>query len=60
LVLRFGGWESAIRILPIDLAAKPGPVGIITLKNRTLTPVALLFIDCARELAKPRAVLKGR
>jgi hypothetical protein len=23
------------------------------LKNRTLTPVAQLFIDCAREVAKP-------
>jgi hypothetical protein len=31
------------------------PNGIVTLKNRTLSPVAQLFIDCAREIAKPLA-----
>jgi hypothetical protein len=30
-----------------------GPVEIVTLKNRTLSPVARLFIDGAREVAKP-------
>ena len=58
-VLRFGGWERSIKVLPIDLAAS-GPVGIITLKNRTLTPVAQLFIDCAREVAKPMAKPRRR
>jgi DNA-binding transcriptional LysR family regulator len=58
-VLRFSGWESAIKVLPIDLAAS-GPVGIITLKNRTLTPAAQLFIDCAREVAKPLALTRRR
>jgi DNA-binding transcriptional LysR family regulator len=47
-VRRFGGWERSIKVLPIDLAAKLGTVGIVTLRNRTLTPVAQLFIDCAR------------
>jgi DNA-binding transcriptional LysR family regulator len=55
-VLRFGGRERAIKVLPIDLATKPGAIGIITLKNRTLTPVAHLFIDCAREVGKPMAM----
>jgi DNA-binding transcriptional LysR family regulator len=59
-VLRFGGWEGAIKVLPIDLATKAGAVGIITLKNRTLTPVAQLFIDCAREVAKPIAMTRRR
>jgi DNA-binding transcriptional LysR family regulator len=59
-VLRFGGWERAIKVLPIDLATKAGAVGIITLKNRTLTPVAQLFIDCAREVAKPMAMPRRR
>jgi DNA-binding transcriptional LysR family regulator len=58
-VLRFGGWESAIKILPIALATSPGAVGIVTLKNRTLTPVAQLFIDCSREVAKPLATGKS-
>lgn len=59
-VLRFGGWERSIKVLPIDLAAASGPVGIITLKNRTLTPAAQLFIDCAREVAKPMAKPRRR
>jgi DNA-binding transcriptional LysR family regulator len=59
-VLRFGGWERAIKVLPIDLATKAGAIGIITLKNRTLSPVAQLFIDCAREVAKPMAMPRRR
>ena len=27
--------------------------GVMTLTNRTRTPVTQLFIDCAREVAKP-------
>jgi hypothetical protein len=34
------------------------PVGIITLKKRTLSPVARLFIEQAREVAKPLSRLK--
>jgi len=26
--------------------------GVVTLKNRSLSPVALLVVDCAREVAK--------
>jgi hypothetical protein len=55
----FTGWDTAIKTLPIDLAPSPHPLGIITLKNRTLTPVAQLFIDCAREVAKPLAAGKS-
>jgi hypothetical protein len=36
------------------------PIGIITLKNRTLGPVARLFIEQAREVAKPLAARKQR
>jgi hypothetical protein len=31
------------------------PIGIVTLKNRTLGPVARLFVEHAREVAKPLA-----
>jgi hypothetical protein len=31
---------------------KPRPIGIVTLKNRTLNPAAQLFINCAREVVK--------
>ena len=30
----------------------PRPVAVVTLRNRTLSPVAQLFIDCARKLTK--------
>jgi DNA-binding transcriptional LysR family regulator len=58
-VLRFGGRDLAIKALPVNLLATQWPVGIVTLKNRTLTPVAQLFIDCAREAAKPLATGKS-
>lgn len=41
-----------LKPLPVELAATRRQVGIVTLKNRTLSPVAELFIDCARETAK--------
>jgi DNA-binding transcriptional LysR family regulator len=47
--------RPGIKVLPVKLQYASVPVGIITLKNRTLSPVAQLFIDEARELAKPLA-----
>jgi hypothetical protein len=38
--------------LPIDLPTTRRPIGIITLKKRSVSPVAQLFIACAREVAK--------
>ena len=57
--IRFAGRDMAIKALPIDLPDIRIPVGIVTLKNRTLTPVARLFIDCAREIARPIARAKS-
>jgi DNA-binding transcriptional LysR family regulator len=42
-----------VRVLPVNLHHARAPIGIITLKNRTLSPVARLFIETAREVAKP-------
>ena len=50
-VLQFPGANQSLRRLPIDLAETRRPIAIITLRNRTLNPVAQLFIDGARELA---------
>ena len=41
--------------MPVKLQYTRVPVGIVTLKNRTLSPVAQLFIDHARDVAKPLA-----
>jgi DNA-binding transcriptional LysR family regulator len=45
---RIAATDMPIKALPINLSETQRPVRIITLKNRTLTPVAQLFIDCAR------------
>jgi LysR family pca operon transcriptional activator len=44
--------------LPVDLPIPRAPIGIVTLKNRTLNPVAQLFVEYAREVAKPLAKKK--
>src|SRR5450631_1376178 len=48
-----------LSVLPIELSMTRVPVGIVILKNRTLSPVARLFIETAREVAKPLAKRKG-
>ena len=58
VALRFASSGMTIKALPIDLPAMQGAVGIVTLRNRTLSPAAQLFIDCAREIANP--VTRGR
>lgn len=55
LVQRFGRERRFLKVLPIELPRWRSPVAVITLKNRTLSPVAKLFIDCAREVAMPLA-----
>jgi DNA-binding transcriptional LysR family regulator len=55
VMLHFSAKRLGLRILPVDLPFKPWPVGIITLKNRTLSPVAQLFIESARKIVKPFA-----
>jgi len=51
-VVRFNLNGSALKVLPINLPTTRRSIGVITLKNRTLSPVAKLFIDCAHEAAK--------
>jgi DNA-binding transcriptional LysR family regulator len=41
-----------LKILPIDFPSSRWPVAIVTLKERTLSPVVERFIDCSREVAK--------
>ena len=47
-----------LKILPVELPMAHVPVGIVTLKNRTLSPVAKLFIQHAHEAAKALAKRK--
>ena len=57
-VLRFPAKHPFIRKLAVELPITSAPIGILTLKNRVRSPAAQLFIDCAREVAKPLAKRK--
>src|SRR5580704_10992168 len=54
-VMRFGGKDMKLKILPVKVAAPPSPVGFITIKDRTLTPLAERFIACTRKVAGSNA-----
>ena len=53
--LRFSPRSLEVKVLPVELPMAPLPNGIVIPKTRALSPVAQLFIDCAREVAKPLA-----
>jgi DNA-binding transcriptional LysR family regulator len=54
-MLKVPGRYPALKALPVTLPNTRNPIGIITLKNRTLTPLAQLFIENIRAIAKPMA-----
>jgi DNA-binding transcriptional LysR family regulator len=56
--IRFSAKQLPLKVLPVDLPAKSMPVVIVTMKNRTLSPVARLFVDCARAITRPLASRK--
>lgn len=43
-VLKFGRGLSSIKVLPFEVPMQPDPVGILTWKRRTISPVCKLFI----------------
>lgn len=54
--------RSAVRdvsILPVTVEALWQPVGILTVRHRTLSPLAKLFIDCAHGVAGQNAPNKA-
>jgi DNA-binding transcriptional LysR family regulator len=51
-MLRFGK-HLPLKLLPVATPENTYPTGIVTLKNRTLGPLAQRFMDCAREVARP-------
>jgi len=52
------GRRLPLKILDVGFRGIPRPTGIITLKKRTPSPLAQLFIKAVREVAKPFA--KGK
>jgi len=51
-VARLSAERAGVKVLPIDLPPVQIASGIVTVKGRTLSPLAHRFVDCARELAK--------
>jgi len=49
--LQLPGTSPPLKRVAVNLPTTPRPIGIITLKHRTLGPTAQLFMDAARELA---------
>lgn len=54
-VMRFGGNQMRLKVLPVKVLSPPAPVGFVTVRNRTLTPLAERFIACARDVANADA-----
>jgi DNA-binding transcriptional LysR family regulator len=53
--LMFPGKNPTLKALSVELDSARGAIAIITLKNRTLSPLAELFIKDLRAIAKPLA-----
>ena len=51
----FGPARASLKILPVSLPPQRVSVGIVTVKNRTVSPLAQSFVDCARKIAAPLA-----
>jgi len=51
-VLRFGTNLPPLKILPVELPVPPWPLGVMTLKNRTISPVVQVFLNYAHEVVK--------
>jgi len=58
-VLRYNAKQWPLKALPIDLGVKPRSVAIVTLKNRTLSPVVQLFAEHVRAVAKTMSAPTG-
>jgi DNA-binding transcriptional LysR family regulator len=48
-VVRFNAEPFSLRVLPVHFPARPWPVAIIKLKNRTVSPIVDRFIGCIQE-----------
>jgi DNA-binding transcriptional LysR family regulator len=51
-VLRHNAKQWALKALPVDLGVKPRSIAIVTLKNRTVSPVVQVFVGPVRAVAK--------
>jgi len=50
--LYFSAKRLSLKTLPVDIPIAPWPVGIMRLKNRTVSPVSQVFVEYTRKAAK--------
>jgi len=55
-MMRLYGSQLPLKSLPIKLPEREWPVSLVTLKDRTLNPVARIFIEHLRKAAKTLAM----
>jgi DNA-binding transcriptional LysR family regulator len=48
----FNARQPILKALPVEAELTPVPVGLVTLRNRQLSPEVNLFVDCLRKTAK--------
>jgi len=56
-LVEFSAKRFSLKALPIEMPIPLVSVGVITMKNRTINPVARLFIEAAREVTRPLSKL---
>jgi DNA-binding transcriptional LysR family regulator len=52
-LLHYGSLRSQVKVLAVEFPIQPTPIAVLTLRHRLLSPVTRLFVECAREVAKP-------
>src|SRR5262249_49056870 len=57
-MLKFPTYRGSLKALPIELPETRRPIGLLTLKKRDLSPVAKVFVGCAREVVRPLVIEK--
>jgi len=58
-VLRYNAKLWSLKALPIDLGVKPRCVAMLTLRNRTTSPVVQLFVEHVRGVARAMSARSG-
>jgi DNA-binding transcriptional LysR family regulator len=51
--LYFNGARFSLKALPVEIATRPWMMSIVTLKDRTVSPIVQTFMRCVREIARP-------
>jgi DNA-binding transcriptional LysR family regulator len=51
-LLQSSARRASVKVLPVELPGTQQQIGVLTLKNRTLSPLAEVFIESARHVCK--------